>query len=83
MLEVEIRVKGKLEKADLDWFDGLSVGHTEKDFCILSGHVRDQAMLRSLLTRPSNLGFDLNSINTQPGKRRRLNYTIVIHNRWS
>ena len=69
MLEVEIRVKGNVDKADLDWFHGLSVRHTEKDICILSGHVRDQAMLRGLLTKLSNLGFDLISVNTQSVKR--------------
>ena len=69
MLEVEVRVKGNVDKADLDWFNGLSLSHTEKDIGILSGHVRDQAMLRGLLTRLSNLGFDLISVNTQPVKQ--------------
>ena len=70
MLQVEIRVKGHMDQDWSEWFEGLSVVHTPEGDSVLTGLVRDQAMLRALLNRLANLGLNLVSVNTQPRVNR-------------
>ena len=70
MLQVEIRVKGHMDQDWSEWFEGLSVVHTPDGDSVLTGLVRDQAMLRALLNRLANLGLNLVSVNTQPRVNR-------------
>ena len=70
MLQVEIRVKGHMDRDWSEWFEGLRVVHTPDGDSILTGLVRDQAMLRALLNRLANLGLNLVSVNTQPHSDR-------------
>jgi hypothetical protein len=49
MQSVEIQVKGCIDEHWSDWFEGLTVRHTEQDETILSGTVVDQAALYGLL----------------------------------
>ena len=64
MLQVEIRIRGQI---DQDWSDslaGLEVTHTPDGNTVLSGPVRDRATVSGLLSRLSNLGFQLISFST-------------------
>jgi hypothetical protein len=66
MLKVEIRVKGYI---DIEWSErlgGLTIAHGEGGETILTGHVRDQAMLRGLLTEIADIGLELISVTTLP-----------------
>ena len=67
---VEIRVRGQL---DTDWSDqlgGLAIAYVEERETVLTGLVRDQAMLRGLLTEIADLGLDLVSVTTSPETER-------------
>jgi hypothetical protein len=66
MQQVEIRVRGQMDRGWSDWFGGLTVTHTPQGESILSGPVRDQAELRGMLCRLANLGLELISFNTRP-----------------
>ncbi len=63
MQRVEIRVLGKIDEHWSEWFDGLTVAHTELDQTVLSGLVADQAALYGLLAKVRDLGLGLISVN--------------------
>jgi len=64
MHEVEIRVKGQIDEQWSDWFEGLSVAHTEEGETVLTGSVVDQAALHGLLAKLRDLGVSLLSVNS-------------------
>jgi hypothetical protein len=59
MLSVEIRVKGRIDEDWMEWFEGLSITHTEEDETILSGEVVDQAALYGYIAKLRDLGLPL------------------------
>lgn len=59
----EIRVKGHLDPAWSDWFDGLKITHNDGGESLIMGQLVDQAALRGLLNRISDLGISLISVN--------------------
>ena len=62
MQSVEIRVKGQIDEHWSDWFEGLTITHTDQDETILSGTVVDQAALYGLLAKLRDLGLPLLSV---------------------
>ena len=64
MHEVEIRVKGQIDEQWSEWFEGLSVAHTEDGETVLTGSVADQAALHGLLAKLRDLGLSLMSVNS-------------------
>jgi hypothetical protein len=58
----EIRIKGHLDVAWSDWFDGLTIRHEENGETLLSGQVTDQAALHGILGRVRDLGLPLISV---------------------
>ena len=70
MQQVEIRIKGKIDRDWSDWLGGLDVTHTEDGETILAGSVRDQAALYGLLSRLSDLGLQLNSVTSAANSRK-------------
>ena len=71
MQSVEIRVKGQIDEHWSDWFEGLTLAHTEQGETILWGTVVDQAALYGLLTKLRNLGLSLVSVNSVEGEEGR------------
>ena len=65
MLDVEIRIKGRIDEDWSEWLGGLIVIPTEGGETHLVGQVRDQAMLRGLLNELADLGLELVSVNTE------------------
>ena len=63
MQQVEIRVQGQIDEHWSDWFDDLTITHTEEDETILTGEVVDQAALYGLLAKLRDLGLQLVSVN--------------------
>jgi hypothetical protein len=63
MGSIEIRVKGKIDENWSDWFEGLTITHTDQNETILTGPVVDQAALYGLLSRLRDLGLPLVSVN--------------------
>jgi hypothetical protein len=64
MQQVEIRVKGHINK---DWANrlfSLQIAHTSEGNTVLSGSLRDQAELQGMLSRLGDLGLELISVNT-------------------
>jgi hypothetical protein len=64
MQEVEIRIRGQIDKNWSEYFGGLTVFHTPRGETVLTGLVADQAELRGILTRLADLGLDLISVST-------------------
>jgi hypothetical protein len=69
MQQVEIRVKGRIDKGWSDWFSDLKITHATGGKTVLAGRVRDQAELRGILSRLADLGLELISVNTLSGPR--------------
>ncbi len=59
MQNVEIRVKGQIDRDWSDWIGGLKMKRTPQGDTVLTGSVRDQAALYGLLSRLSSLGIEL------------------------
>lgn len=59
---VEIRVKGRIDERWSEWFEGLSIRHTDQGETVLSGRVVDQAALYGLLAKLWDLGLPLLSV---------------------
>jgi uncharacterized membrane protein len=66
MLDVEIRIKGRIDEDWSEWLGGLIIIPTGGGETHLIGRVRDQAMLRGLLTEIADLGLELISVTTLP-----------------
>ena len=64
MHEVEIRLKGQIDEQWSEWFEGLSVAHTEEGETVLTGSVADQTALHGLLAKLRDLGVPLLSVNS-------------------
>jgi len=58
----EITIRGILDRAWSDWFDGMTITHPGTDRTRLFGPVVDQAALYGLLCRIHDLGLDLISV---------------------
>jgi hypothetical protein len=64
MQRVEIVVKKRIDFNWSEWFEGMTIRHTDRGETILSGIVVDQAALYGLLAKLRNLGLSLVSINS-------------------
>jgi hypothetical protein len=64
MQRVEITVKKRIDFNWSEWFEGMTIEHTDQDETILSGTVIDQAALYGLLMKLRNLGLSLVSVNS-------------------
>ena len=64
MQRVEIIVKKRIDFNWSEWFEGMTIRHTDQDETILCGTVADQAALYGLLTKLRNLGLSLISVNS-------------------
>jgi hypothetical protein len=64
MQQVELRVKGLIDRNWSEWLDGLAIAHTAQGETILTGSVRDQSVLYGLLERMDALGMQLISFNS-------------------
>jgi len=64
MQRVEITVKKRIDFNWSEWFEDMTIQHTDQDETILTGTVVDQAALYGLLAKLRNLGLSLISINS-------------------
>jgi hypothetical protein len=64
MQRVEITVKKRIDFNWSEWFEGMTIRHTDRDETILTGAVVDQAALYGLLAKLRNLGLSLISVNS-------------------
>ncbi len=64
MQRVEITVKKRIDFNWSEWFEGMTICHTDQDETILTGTVVDQAALYGLLTKLRNLGLSLVSVTS-------------------
>jgi len=58
-----IRVKGHVDAAWSDWFEGFAFTHEPNGETTLSGPIVDQSALQGVLLKISNLGLTLVSVN--------------------
>ena len=63
MQNVEIRVKGQIDEHWSDWFDDLTITHTDQNETVLTGPIVDQAALHGLLAKLRDLGLPLVSVS--------------------
>jgi hypothetical protein len=64
MLHIEITVMKRIDFNWSEWFEGMTIRHTDQDETILTGTVVDQAALYGLLAKLRNLGLPLVSVNS-------------------
>jgi len=70
MQQIEIRVKGHLDRTWANRLGGLDIIHTSEGNTVLSGPVRDQAQLEGLLSQLFRMGVKIISVssdNITPG----------------
>ena len=72
MQEIEILLRGHIDRNWSDWLSDLAVDHTSDGNTMLRGAIRDQAALYGLISRLSDLGFQLISISPRKGKNPRI-----------
>ncbi len=65
MQNVEIRVKGQIDRDWSDWIGNLTITHTTPGETVLTGVVRDQAALYGLVSRLADLGLQLIALSSQ------------------
>ena len=71
MLQVQIRIRGHIDR---DWSDSLAsldITHSPDGVSVLAGSVRDQAALYGLLSQLSNLGLGLVSFSCEEMTKQR------------
>ena len=80
MLRVKLTVKKRINFNWSEWFEGMTIQHTDQDMTVLCGNVIDQAALYGLLAKLRNLGLPLVSVDSievieeqDPGKTRQEN----------
>ena len=80
MLRVKLTVKKRINFNWSEWFEGMTIQHTDQDMTVLCGTVVDQAALYGLLAKLRNLGLPLVSVDSidvieeqDPGKARQEN----------
>jgi len=66
MQQVEIRVKGQIDRDWSDRFGGFAITYPPQSESIITGSIRDQAELRGLLCWLADLGLELISLTTIP-----------------
>ena len=59
MQQIEIHIRGQIDRDWSDWFGGLTLCRTPQGETVLNGSIRDQAELRGLLSRLADLGLEL------------------------
>jgi hypothetical protein len=64
MQRVEIQLQGQIDEQWSEWFEGLTITHTEQGETVLTGFVSDQAALHGLLAKVRDLGLTLVSVNS-------------------
>lgn len=57
-----IRIKGHLAPRWSEWFEGMTITHTEAGETILSGFIEDQSALHGLLAKVRDLNLPLLSV---------------------
>ena len=65
MLQIEIYIKGKINQQWSEWFDGLTISHSDSNATILTGTVLDQAALYGIIAHLRDLGLQLISVNSK------------------
>jgi hypothetical protein len=63
MLNVEIRIRGRIDEHWSTWFADLAIRYTEQGETVLAGPVADQATLYGVLNRLRDLGLPLLSVS--------------------
>jgi hypothetical protein len=64
-MQVEIRVRGQIDRDWADWLGGLTISHDPDGSTVLSGSVRDQTALYGLISQLSDLGLHLVSVSSE------------------
>jgi hypothetical protein len=57
VMQVEIRVQGKIDEHWSAWFEDMKITHLDPDETSLTGTVRDQAALYGLIAKLRDLGL--------------------------
>lgn len=68
-LNYQIKVKGELDPAWAEWFEGLVIQHDCEGNTLLSGHIVDHTSLHSILLKIRDLNLKLVSVNEIPNNR--------------
>ena len=70
MHQVQIRVKGQIDKRWSEWLDGLTITYNEEGETVMSGEVLDQAALYGLIAKLRDLGLPLLAMDARASSER-------------
>jgi len=68
MLQVEIRIKGRINEEWSEWLGGLAIRHSDPEATVLTGLVQDQAALYGIISRLRDLGLELSAVSSEDAK---------------
>jgi hypothetical protein len=69
MLQVEVRVKRRIDERWSEWLDNLTISHPDQDETVLTGCIVDQAALYGLMAKLRDMGLPLWSVRcAEPGE---------------
>jgi prephenate dehydratase len=74
MLKIEIHIKGQIGEQWSEWFDGLTISHSDPDETVLAGTVTDQSALYGIIARLRDLGLELTSVSSRKVKENSHEY---------
>jgi len=63
MQQVEIRIKGHIDKRWSEWLEDLTITHTDQYETVLTGSIADQSALYGLVAKLRDLGLPLSSVS--------------------
>jgi hypothetical protein len=64
MQQVEVRIRGQLDKKWEDWLEGFAISYSSEDETVLTGKLIDQASLYGLMGKLRDMGVKLVSVVT-------------------
>jgi predicted mannosyl-3-phosphoglycerate phosphatase (HAD superfamily) len=65
MQQIEIYFRGIINQQWSEWFDGLTISHSDRNETILTGPVADQAALYGIISHLRDLGLPLISVSSK------------------
>lgn len=66
MEQIEIHLKGRIDRQWSGWFDSLVLTQSDCDETVLTGFVADQAALYGIISHLRDLGLELISVSSIP-----------------
>lgn len=65
MERVQVRIRGRVDGDWSDWLGGMEIRGDDNGETVVAGVVRDQAALRGLIVRVTDMGIEIASVTSR------------------